>query len=410
MTKHLINLVLVFMTLNAIAQTSYQRGYVVVNNKDTIKGFINYNEQKQLIIVKTAAEDKVATSFTPADLKSFFIVPDNKYISYLGRVSNNKNHLPDIDADKDTTTSVAALFLRQGVSGPDVTLYTNADRLKTRFFYKVTNGTPVELLYYQYGKASDNPHIIPVFTDQLKELFNKYNTAGKKKLNALQSTEFTQGSLEAAFNLINNTVIEDQTPPELKLVIGAGIASVTSTADNILGSVNAKNTSLSPRIGLALEFMGDPDVQKGIFRMELSFSYLKPNFAFSYSPNGLNTINGNSYSFSQYMISFTPQFLINIYNTAPLKFFVGAGVTINYSIYQNSAINYYTIYSFSPYTLKPATDNSTAYSAMQGSFPIQAGIVLNNAVEVAINYSPKISGESNLTFQSFGAGVHYRFK
>jgi len=410
MLKYLLNLTLLLITLNTVAQTSYQRGYVVVNNKDTIKGFINYNEQKQLIIVKTAAADKIATSFTPADLKSFFIVPDNKYISYSGRVSNNKNHFPDIDADKDTTTSVAAFFLHQVVSGTNVTLYSNTDKLKTRFFYKERNGLPVELLYYQYGKPSDNPHIIPVYTDQLTELFNRYNTAGKRKLNALQSTEFTQASLEGAFNLINNTVIEDQTPPEIKLVIGAGIAAVNATAANLLGYVSAKNTSISPKIGVALELVTDPDVQKGVFRTELSFSYLKPNFTFSYSPNGVNTIDGNTYSFSQYMISFTPQFLINIYNTAPLKFFVGAGVTINYSIYQNSAINYYTIYSFSPYTLKPATDNSTAYTAMQGSFPIQAGIVLNNTVEVSINYSPKITGESNLTFESFGVGVHYHFK
>jgi len=417
MMKYLLNVSLVFISLNVAAQANYQSGYIVNKNNDTIKGFISYKNLDftiQTIQFKRTKEDKTATPYTPADIRGFVIAPYDTYISYSGQVSTNKNRFPDIDLNKDTTLTPAMLFLQQVISGPNATLYTNTDKLKIRFFLKEKNALPVELIYYEYGNPTERTYKNSIFTGQLIEIYSKYNTINEAKVHALQSTEFTQGSLENALSIINNNITDKKLrAADVRFFIGASIASVSSTVTNILGEPNtSKSSNIVPKISLGVDLVSNPNVQKFTIRGELSFSYLKPSYTFSYSPNGYNFFDNNTYRFDQYTVSFTPQFLYNVYNSIPFKFFVGIGASVDYSFYNNNVVNYYNLTS----TQKPITETSPSYSPFSDTFTLYTGVILNKSVQLSAFYSPTVTTTANglkgtsLKTQSVGAGIHYIFK
>ncbi|MDB5029286.1 hypothetical protein [Mucilaginibacter sp.] len=389
--KYFLNLALLFITFNAAAQSNYQNGFIVdKKTNDTVRGFIEYKNPAytfQTILFKRTKETKEAILCTPADIKAFYIAPFYSYISYEGRVSDN---------DKEVQ-----LFLEQRLKGNNATLYFNKDDKKTRYFLKEKNASPVELT-------------AAGFTGQLKEVYYKYNTGNNKKLLALESTEFTLASLEDALHIINDDVPEKEyTEATYQFYAGASVAAVFSKAYNVLGRINdIKSTNISPRISVGVSLMHDPNVQKFILRGELSFSYLKPSYSFSYSPNGVNTIDNNTYRYTAFSMAFTPQVIYNIYNSNSFKLFIGAGMAFNLSIYQTNETDYYTITSFAPYTLTPATDYSIKYPPFLVNIPFQAGVQLNHNIEAAVNYSPRLTmgSQTNPKFQSVGVALRYIFK
>jgi hypothetical protein len=420
MMKYLLYLLLLFTVVNAAAQSNFQTGSVITSKQDTLTGLIDYNvtdftlHTMQSIVMKRSANDKAPITYTAADLKSFFVLPDHMYLVYKGRVSNNKNQ--SVDNKQDTTTSFATLFLQRIANGPNATLYVNTDRLKTRYFLQEKNNAPIELLYYNYRTPTEKAHTIPVFTGQLTAVYNRYNRANNDELNELKNTAFTQPALISAVNLINNySPAEETRPTYSKFFVGASLSRVNSSThlsdyDNSPGKLS--NTTYSPRVSIGMDMGNNPGMQKATFRLELAFSYFKPKYEFTYSPNGINQVANNVFGFDQYNISFTPQFLYNVYNAKGLKFFVGVGASFYYCIYNNVTVNSYRIISFAPYTLAPHTDNSIKYAALQANVPLQAGLVLNRMVELSVIYSPPVTSgtKAPVNYQSIGIGVHYIFR
>src|ERR1700761_3726134 len=195
--KYLICASLFFIVFSVNAQSNFQSGYVVTKTNDTLSGLINYKSSAytmQNVILRGSAEEKTATSFLPSDLKSFFVIPGNFYISYTGKISNNKTGA-DMDVRKDTTTSYATIFLQQIAKGAHINLYINTDRQKSRFFIKEKDSLPVELLYYHFGRA-ESPQTVRTYIDQLINLDTTYNPdVTKKQLQKLKATEFEKDSL-----------------------------------------------------------------------------------------------------------------------------------------------------------------------------------------------------------------------
>jgi hypothetical protein len=411
MIKHLLSISILFIALNTFSQTIYQSGYIIKNNGDTVKGLIAYKKPNYTIrsIEFKMSESGQPTQYGPADLKNIFINPYNYYISYNGLVSNNKNYSPDMDEERDTTTSVASLFLQQVISGPNVTLYANTNNLKTRYFYQEKGKRPVELIYYEYGHLHEAPHKEAVYTGQLSLLYNAYNKYDGAKAHAIENTDFTEGSLENAFTLINgNKTDKKLKSSDIRLFAGVSVASVTSNASFTVVTlpITSKSNDLSPQINMGVDFIINPDIQKIIFRLGASFAYLKPNFNFTYLPTGNYN---NNYSFRQYVASLVPEVFYNFYNKVNFKLFLSAGVSLNYYIYKNSAVNYYNYTETSTHIPVLFTYTDMQYSTLSVDFPLRAGVVLCKHTQISINYLPSLTPSPGLKFQSFGMGVNYLF-
>jgi hypothetical protein len=416
--KYFLSFLFTFIAAGAIAQSNFKDGYIINHRGDTLKGFINYKYRQQTaetIEFKNAPTSTEIKILKPDDIKAFYVSPGTTCLSYSGRLSINKNHYPDNDVEKDTTTITGSVFLQQLLTGANASLFTNTDQIKTRYFYQEKNTKPVELTYYEFASAGQQLTTIRSFVAQLTILFNKYNGYNNNKLDLLQNVKFTQGDLENAFQIINANQVTYQNKhiTESGFFIGGSIVRTHSTVNNIIGATpNISSINYSPKINVGYDVYTSP-TNNFLFRGALSFSYLNPSYSFAYTDAGSNNVPGNVYSFSVTTISVTPQAIYNFYHTNNLKVFVGAGVSFNFSSYKSDQLKFMQITSFSPYTVRQnITYNNFAYPAFQPTFPIEAGVTLNKHVEISLSYCFPVSIQSATTFtpSSMGAGINYLFK
>ena len=115
------------------AQSNYYPGYVLKNNGDTLKGFIDYREWDQSpksIHFKINKEGKSIFQFNPQDIRKFQITGLETYISYSGLISKNATRFPYLQDYLDTSKMTNAIFLKLIVAGKFLTLFYYEDDLK----------------------------------------------------------------------------------------------------------------------------------------------------------------------------------------------------------------------------------------------------------------------------------------
>jgi len=399
-----------------LAQPNYHEGYVIKNNGDTLKGFINYREwtYSPTSIEFKPGNGADVTKFDPGTIKSFQINGLENYISYAGLVSMNENIFPALPYRLDTTTQQKAIFLKQLVSGNNVTLYYNNERNKKRFFIAEANEPPVELKYYEYYTAIGGNEIYDnLFRGQLIVLNNKFKNNSQKLLNAIAQATYDQPDLEQITTQLNDGNVSSSPanknrnshPHLVRLFAGLGANDITTTykySQSVTSVSNSNGTTttygyasyhsntIAPKINFGLDVFINPNVQQLIFRSELSFSYSNGLFN-----RTVELIDGNyvtyNYKFTQYTTSLTPQFLFNVYNTDKLKFYIDGGVTLNLSSYgYNNAAE--------------VNQNSLQLNSFWAYFPFQAGVVFNKKTEIYFTYS---TGASFSNYSDFSVSNQY---
>jgi hypothetical protein len=88
-----LSLLVIFPSI-IFAQSNYHDGYVLKNNGDTIKGYIDYREwmiSPKSIDFKINKKDKQRLQFDPTTIKRFQINGLETYVSYVGKISINKS-------------------------------------------------------------------------------------------------------------------------------------------------------------------------------------------------------------------------------------------------------------------------------------------------------------------------------
>ncbi|RYZ94681.1 MAG: hypothetical protein EOP47_27370 [Sphingobacteriaceae bacterium] len=367
----------------SFSQSNYQQGYVLKNNGDTLKGYINTREwarNPKFIEFKNAKESQEILRFNVIDLKGFHVSPYTSYLSYTGRISNNKNQFPEIDDLRDTTTHLDTAFLKLLFKGTHVSLYTHSDNNKDRFFYQETGQGPVEFKYYQYHNINGGIDQSKIYAGQLSMLSNNYWGNDKSKLRTIQQADFNEADMISSFELINGARLKKaDRPAGTRLFFGAGL-NYTSTAfygDNRFTKSGPQKT-YSPKLSAGYDIFINPVVQQFYLRAEMSFSYVKANFT---SPDNIvDQPSYTRYTFNQYNIALAPQLIYNVYNKENLKFYLGIGAAFNYSFYTNNKL---TTYSFG------AVGQSQPYELQKlwMNFPVQAGVTINKRFDLALSRS-----------------------
>jgi hypothetical protein len=376
------------------AQSNYHEGYIVKNNGDTVKGFIDYREWGQSPIsidFKTNKKDKQAQQFSPSNCKGFGISGAEVYLSYSGFISQDKNRFPDLPGRLDTSKQQANIFLRELTFGVHLTLYSHSDDIKTRYFISELNTTPSELKYYQYYNDNHDAIERSFFRGQLIFYINKYNNDNVDLVNGANKTSFDEGSLEHIVNKINGgksfNVSRKAKKPTIRFFIGAGggynktrlwepAFTVATNSGSYYYNIKYYSDGIGPQVNLGFDIFINPNVQRFIFRTEVSLSTL--NVELNY-PRTL-TQNG-TLKFDQYKASITPQLLYNIYNKDNFKFYIDGGVSANLLKYNN-------VSSTSQDIVKDHPDLIDAFNNFEVSLPIQTGFVINKKVELSFTYTP----------------------
>jgi len=397
--KHLNKLLLVFILLPffSTAQSNYRPGYVVTLNGDTIRGFIDYQDwdsNPTAISFKAAATDKDKKSFTLNDISLFNIDGIAAYKKYSCSISTDATNPNSVIEGRDTSFRIGTVFLKILQTGKNLTLYSYADDLKTRFYIgEAPDYTPTELVYRLYldREATNVPGNTVNENTYQKQLFAlalKYNALDDKLTAILENpvSGYEKANLlkiVSAINHISKADFEKKYAENGKFSFYVSAALDISTTSSGSGSSystagGGSSTSYAPGIGVGVNLVPDPASDKEEFRIELS---VVPS-----SFNSLYTLKVSPYvaaraSFDQLAISVAPQVLFNVYNKPNFKFYLGIGLNVSYSTFSNpyfesqaSATNPY--FPIEPYY----------FDKFNTSFLLKAGCKINKNMEVFFNY------------------------
>jgi hypothetical protein len=205
--KHFYLLLLIsILPAVCFSQSNYVPGSITTNDGETVTGYINYSKSTEtplFVQFKTDASGQLKI-YSPLQLKAFQVSGKANYISFRGNISMDKNHFPDIAPALDTTTLQTIVFLKIVYPGTNITLFSQTDKIKTRYFFAEKNGIPQELKYYYYFDTRENTdRQIFAYKGQLIILAQKYNNADGRMMRKLDGLPFEADYLKDVARLLD---------------------------------------------------------------------------------------------------------------------------------------------------------------------------------------------------------------
>ena len=399
---------ILFLILNSLlyAQSNYQSGFVITNKGDTLKGYINAREwtiSPKFIDFKATLTDGKSIKYNPVSIKRFQVGNEEIFISYIGSISLNPVNLNELQEKADTSTKLDTTFIKQITGGNNISLFKQTDDIKTRFFIAGMNEQPVELR--NFTRIDENHNVITnsIFKGELILLANKYKPGNEGIVNKINNASFNQSDLVEIVNRLNDVQFANSKKAKYRLYIGAGV-DYTITDFTV---TNTNYSGITPRLNIGIDLFDNPDIQKIIFRFDVSFFYVTPKFDhFTYFGEPLYSSPNATYSYNQLNMSIGAKILYNFYNKPNLKLFIGAGFGLIYANYSNNIETYNGLGGNLQTTKDPFT-----LEGIYSNFPIETGVVLNKKIELNFTYTPSANystyGNFKATNQVNSIGIKY---
>ena len=372
------------INLPVFSQTHFVNGSIIKKNGDTLKGFIDFRDwtkSPKEIDFKNDSKKNELTKFKPNDIDGFEVNNLVKYKSYIGPISLGRNDNTLVDQLPnyiDTNKRLDTLFLKQMSAGKYVTLYQQEDEIKFRYFIKANNQPITELLNFPY--FDNQGKLIPeaIYKGQLISTLSTLNINSSSLSDEIQETNFNDKDLVKMVDKINGNIIRKARGVSKQQFIG-----LNYTFSTINFSDNPQNISF-PELTYGIDFSKNKEIQKRLFRLELSAFYSGFKFYTYFSNTGTYTPNQiSNYNVDRYTIRLSTLYLLNLYNKENFKIFIGAGLHLNYSFYGSSYIN-------STYKLEYDGETFFRYNFGFKSFwfnpPLLAGVKVNNKFTISITY------------------------
>ncbi len=420
-------LAVILFPLLTSAQSNYKPGYVVTLQGDTLKGFIDYKEWDKnpvSINFKATTGSSEGQYFTVKNAGSFAITGLEYYQRFILSISQDQVDIGKVTARPDTTHITDTVFLRLSTKGKYLALYSYTDNIKRHFFLlDAGDPQPEELVYQAYYNPDESSsiHHINRYRGQLQFLAQKYAVNNGNLDKQILAADYREPDLANIVQTINGS-----TGPQFKTQnlagsrwfagIGVNYSNLKFTEPPFTGpggtgaqksSVN-NNTSIFPEIKAGIDFFPNKSVQSLLIRIELSASLNQFKVTNTYDSGTVPSTS--SINFTQYNSALTPQIIYNIYNKAKLKAFIGGGIALNFSAYNK----YQYIINYGSLFPEIVQNNYPVFSNFWVSFPIRAGVAINNKIEISICYVPSssittdnVAPSANIT--SYRAGVNYLF-
>lgn len=379
---------------------------------DTLKGYINYKEHAfnpTSFTFKSTSESKPQI-FTLKNCSAFVISDIDAYQRFAVNISMNSLNVSDLSTGLDSASRRDTVFLRVLQRGKNVTLFSYRDDLKKRFYVQDREEkVPYELLKQVFLDKDHASAIVnrDSYKYQLLQVMRKFNVSSATVEEKLNSLSYAETDILRIVSIINDHKTTISKYPKARFFAGLGVnynQTYYSGQNDLAGPNAVSKDSYSPIVKAGVDLFANPAIGKLIYRLELSLLSTKSDISI---PRPNDDGFSENVSFTQYSASFTPQIIYNIYNSQPLKFFVGGGVALNVSTFSNNRhdiTNYYG--QVTP--VQPQDLNGLTFSV-----PFSAGIVLHKRLEVSAGYTLPFSISSydaySIQMKMFRAGISYFF-
>ena len=411
-----------FLPVFSWAQSNYKPGYVVKLQGDTLRGFINYKEwdkNPKTIQFKKGPDNTDVETFSAKEIAAFSISDIAQYQRFILPISLDQVDINKLAIKLDTTTITDTVFLKVCTKGFHLTMYAYTDDIKPRY-YLLENGDthPQELIYHAWYNISESAaiHYVTRYQGQLTYFKQKYKVNSDKLDEQILESRYVEPQLVKIIQIINGPSSQQFTPKSVfgsRWFLGIGVnysnLKFTETlVDALNGSHLANSSCAYPKITAGIDFFPDKNVQSLILRFELTSTINQ--YSLLFNNNTTVAPSTSTLNFTQYNNSLVPQLIYNIVNSEKIKFFVGAGVALNFSLYNQYA--YITKYDGSfPDNVQR---NFPAFDNFWISFPIKTGVFIGKKIEINLSYVPSASITGSSTSPSgnvtaYQAGVNYLF-
>lgn len=413
-----LTLALLLLPILLFSQTNYKKGYVVTNEGDTIQGYIDFrswDNNPETISFRSslnAGKKKIGI----AGIQYFNINGLVSYRRYTVSVSLDEVKIATLATFPDSSSRMDTVFLKVHQEGDNVSLLSYSDFIKTRYYIQEQGqSTPVELTFKSYFSESNKIRTIRTYINQLLNLAGKYQKNAPGLSEKISTANYDLPDLMAVCSAINNKLL----PVSQKEAATAGRISSKSffiglkhnmTALKYYGDAPMSGSKGSaahyPELSVGMNYFPNPLIKRLAFRIELSGDYSTYEFKKS---NAISSYHITQ-SISQVNFRLTPQIIYNLYNTASLQWYLGAGLNGNYSFYPKNTLT--TAYTTS--SLPPTVDeNHTDFEKLWYAFASKTGVSLNRKFEAYLQYTFKSSLTNYIYYQIAvsgpSIGVNYHF-
>ena len=342
MTSRLCLLTLAFFCFffTGYAQKNLKEAIIVSNQSDTIKGFIDYKERYKNPTAISFTTDKNAapTRYTLNDLNYFYVSGLEEYKRYMVDVSLDKEALSTI-SEKDTSHESRIVFLKILHSGRNVVLFSYRDDLKRRLYILESGDSiPAELrnsIYMVNGQVKEEKQ----YRYMLTGIASKYLPGDVNIISQINNAGYNVSDIEDICLKLNGVTKKETVKPArevtqsaVRFFIGGGVnkGSLEMNGTNMYSGINS-HPFYYP-VGFAgADYAFNPATGKLILRGQIHVTGYKTD-AYVFKDFDQYT-EEYFFKLEQVNIAFEPQLLYNIYNQKNLKWFVSAGVGLNFSSY-----------------------------------------------------------------------------
>lgn len=421
---------LLFAPLFLFAQADFRKGYVIKNNGDTIRGYINvrsWDNNPEAVSFKTSINNE-ARKMGIDEIQYFQVGGVASYKRFMVPISLGEVELDKISPEvPDTSTTTGTVFLKVELAGNLVNLYSYTDKIKTRYYISEGNSdTPKELGYIVYFTDGNRITSIKSYTSQLLTIAEKQGKLTDALRKKVLTAQYELSDLKAICSVLNNYIMpeskkETETVSKIPASnffagIGVNMQTASYSGESNLSSASHKVTP-SPRISFGLAAYPNRITQRLGFIAGISAEYTKTDIK---GNDEYANINYNPYyskvihKISQFNLAFSPGVIYNLYNRASLKWFVGAAMNINYSIYpENKLISTRISTSTGEEFDRTEEDDVIKLENFWISFPVRTGFTFNRKITAFAQYNPA-SAITKYVYYSvsvggFSAGIEYNF-
>jgi len=396
------------MPMLCAAQSNYLNGYIIKDNQDTLKGYVDYLGRiftPAAIKFKKELNEKTQ-GYTVEDCAGFGIDNKEYFERYTVNISQAYTRVSNLKEGLDTSFIKETVFLKVLSRGKNVTLFSYTDEIKERFYLKSNqDAVPYELFRAQY--LEKNSYSIKGdyrFRNQIRKEMSGHDGVGYYNPKKLELLRYEQEDLVKVVFAINGQKVPKVKPSGIRVFAGAGIsASLPKYSKNgVLGNDdNVFSGSYVPMINGGLDVFLDPSKGKYLLRFEAVLLNSKNNITKGYYVH----------SFDQTSIVFAPQVVYNFYQKNKFQAYAGIGVGLSLSSYRNNKAG--RIIPAGIGIEEGFEEREVEFVKFNIISLGKIGAVINKRIEVSMTYMPpsKITDyvAYSISMQRMTFGVNYLF-
>ncbi len=333
-----------------IAQQAKKKGYVLLNNSDTLHGWIHYKNweenPRQILFQKDSLNDS-PRSFTINDLTCFEIAGFDKYVKAVIEKDIRPVDLNNLLRGYENKSITDTVFLRQIVSGSIINLYELVDS-KYHFYIKDAVGPFKELSYKVFLNEEKDMVSQKNYINQLKSVIgeDKMTLPVENKINR---AAYKEKDLKAAVIAINKTTgsvyysAGEKGNARMKSSffagIGGGYSSLQFKGTQAYMDKMSYTGGFTPYVMLGMEVAEQRNFQSLFMRIELVWYSVNYKGSGTIPPTLTDTDDQIlKYQLSQRNISPSLSVFYNFVNKETYKVYAGLGIAYNFSSYPENKV------------------------------------------------------------------------